>query len=85
MSDLEDSHIIAPGFEMVKIPDNVPCHHSACHSHWLNPCEVCGRVACQGEAIITRKIITSQEPINLQLMSYYGTIVGQTFKTHGNR
>lgn len=40
------------GRQIVKLKSGEPCTHKGCLNHVSHPCEVCGRVAGQGEARI---------------------------------
>jgi hypothetical protein len=33
-------------------PNGMPCEHKGCLSHMSHPCECCGRIAGEGDAII---------------------------------
>jgi len=39
--------------QKINIKKGVPCDHPGCRSHVTHPCEVCGRIKCGTEEVIS--------------------------------
>ena len=55
--DCTDSDGIHTWIDYWYLPDGEPCKHSGCRAHVSHPCEVCGRIACKGEAYIKKHMV----------------------------